>query len=79
MPGSLHLVLTYPDAEIALQNLLMAQIRNSPSFYSSPPITTFDHTQISLLPVPKFQPARAGVLKVLAYRISVISVQLLNV
>jgi len=42
---------------------------NSPSFYSSPPITTFDHTQISLLPVPKFQPAsgkprpRAGVLK----------------
>jgi len=25
--------------------------------YSSPPITTFDHTQISLLPVPKFQPA----------------------
>src|SRR5271170_588201 len=44
---------------------------NSPSFYSSPPITTFDHTQISLLPVPKFQPAsgkprpRAGVLKVI--------------
>src|SRR5271168_4740395 len=43
---------------------------NSPSFYSSSPITTFDHTQISLLPVPKFQPAsgkprpRAGVLKV---------------
>src|SRR5271154_1856860 len=42
---------------------------NSPSFYSSPPITTFNHTQISLLPVPKFQPAsgkprpRAGVLK----------------
>src|SRR5271154_3390935 len=42
---------------------------NSPSFYSSLPITTFDHTQISLLPVPKFQPAsgkprpRAGVLK----------------
>src|SRR5271168_1067886 len=39
------------------------------SHYSSPPITTFDHTQISLLPVPKFQPAsgkprpRAGVLK----------------
>jgi hypothetical protein len=30
---------------------------NSPSFYSSPPITTFDHTQISLLPVPKLQPA----------------------
>jgi hypothetical protein len=47
---------------------------NSPSFYSSPPITTFDHTQISLLPVPKFQPAsgkprpRAGVLKVRSWR-----------
>src|SRR5271155_3703945 len=45
---------------------------NSPSFYSSPPITTFDHTQISLLPVPKFQPAsgkprpRAGVLKLVS-------------
>src|SRR5271155_4826058 len=44
---------------------------NSPSFYSSPPITTFDHTQMSLLPVPKFQPAsgkplpRAGVIKYL--------------
>src|SRR5271168_3501549 len=42
---------------------------NSPSFYSSPPITTFDHAQIFLLPVPKFQPAsgkprpRAGVIK----------------
>src|SRR5271155_1133732 len=42
---------------------------NSPSFYSSPPITTFNHTRISLLPVPKFQPAsgkprpQAGVLK----------------
>src|ERR1700685_3649495 len=44
---------------------------NSPSFYFFPRITTFDHTQISLLPVPKFQPAsgkprpRAGVLKFL--------------
>src|SRR5271168_4974321 len=42
---------------------------NSPSFYSSPPITTFNHTQISLLPVLTFQPAsgkprpRAGVIK----------------
>src|SRR5271154_3832423 len=46
---------------------------NSPSFYSSPPITTFDHTQMSLLPVPKFQPAsgkprpRAGVIKLYVF------------
>src|SRR5271168_224529 len=52
------------------QNLPMAQI---PPAFILPllNITTFDHTQISLLPVPKFQPAsgkprpRAGVLKFL--------------
>src|SRR5271154_726463 len=45
---------------------------NCPSFYSSPPITTFNHTQISLLPVLKLQPAsgkprpRAGVIKLVS-------------
>src|SRR5271155_5245971 len=58
---------------------------NSPSFYSSPPITTFNHTRISLLPVPKFQPAsgkprpRAGVLKfIIAVRSQIERVELLG-
>jgi hypothetical protein len=45
IPGALRLVPTCPDAEIAPQNLLMAQ---SPTLYFSRRVTTLHYTQNNL-------------------------------